>query len=334
LVLSKQTKPKSNYPWKNYAPELHPKHYIFMSVDVIDSTKIKANSDNIHEWLDSFIDLLPEIQVIYAKKFNDRVKDCTERQRQSNGCLKCKAADVWKFIGDEVVLVADVHCKGQLHYNLYALRDVLHDINNKSLGLACKATAWVAGFPVTNVEVRLPKGRSDSDNEYLIDYIGKSIDLGFRLAKFSTKSRLVISSSLASLLHESANDPKVIPDKDNPLKIYSSGFIDLKGVKDGKAPLFWIAATKPDREESLLLTPVDPANLKQFFQEFYEGKIRPFIIGDDNPPLEYLEEYKKTVKELKKRQLTLFNSKNTINIAKSKINTSSIEKRVAENAPK
>jgi hypothetical protein len=55
-----------------------------------------------------------------------------------------------------------------------------------------KGTMWHAGFPIKNMKVV-----KDEQPQVPIDYIGPSIDLGFRLAKLSTPWHMAISAPLA-----------------------------------------------------------------------------------------------------------------------------------------
>lgn len=148
-----------------------------------------------------------------------------------------------KGIGDELLFVVDVFNPRQVAYVILAFLASIREFNGrfrvgrgagemvgcvsppKSRGTQLKGTAWLAGFPINNAEVTLPtddlllalKLRCGLDSlpevlervaEVLVrdvrrDYLGPSIDYGFRLGAFSTHRKVTISLDLAYILsHE------------------------------------------------------------------------------------------------------------------------------------
>ena len=316
----------AKYPWEHLDKSCHPKQCLFMSIDAIGSTQLKTSLSkptsatstfSPYPWVEALLDFLPETHVIYADHFNNRIKCCPRKKQVSPCPSSCSAPSVWKFIGDEVVLLTELGCLEQIYYHLHTLRDVLRTLNKKftertttsgaenPIPLEFKATAWVAAFPVTNVEVNLPTTvpvTPGKKSPSVTDCIGPSIDLGFRLAKHATKSRLVISASLAKFVHELANDPLAI----QPLDIYTGGFVELKGVRDGKHPLFWLTTYDTEKLEEHLLTPVNPKNLTSFFSHYFEDVGPPFILSRGHISTEYVKSYKNAMAQLQKNSYTVF----------------------------
>jgi len=118
---------------------------------------------------------LPEAHPLLLKHFQTQINNCP-----GNKCTKkCILVDSdknpeffpWKYIGDEVVMVADLRCDYQPYFFIEALRATLNEFNEKfakarlprllsdNARLQFKGVAWVAGFPVTNMEVLLPGKR-------------------------------------------------------------------------------------------------------------------------------------------------------------------------------
>lgn len=141
-----------------------------------------------------------------------------------------------------------------------------------------KGTAWIAGFPITHKEVKLPSGS--------FDYIGPYIDTGFRLSKFSSRMRMVVSVDLAWMIlncRTSLNE-----DKDLPLRFDSSE--SMKGVLGGRPyPIIWIQCTSPLEElEYKLCRTGDGKDWKEGLEEFCRAFIKdtdekiifPYIIND------------------------------------------------------
>ena len=192
----------------------HSKQRIFLSIDVTDSTKIKSSSSQpeytSNEWAKTFLSFLHRIDVVYKKKLVDIVNkycpiiDCQKCTPKSTVESPSQTVKTWKYIGDEVVLMADLVCDiFQASLYVLALAETIKDFNNDPDNtLRIKGTAWVAGFPVDNIEHNL----SISENHKVEDFLGPLIDLGFRLSKFATEDRLIISASLALFI---TREPKM-----------------------------------------------------------------------------------------------------------------------------
>jgi len=235
-------------PWLDKPKNQWPKQLVFISFDAIGSTKLKTDLQNDGQsnaiWAKSLVAFLAEATVIFKAKFSEKAGKCHKTQ-----CKKqCSAAGysdypniaVWKYVGDEVILTAELQCEHQPHMLVHATRETVGELNTRfrredykptpDKALEFKATMWVAGFPSANIELALP----GPDNRPLKDYFGPSIDLGFRLTKHATGARIVLSASLVYLLqkYNSEADPAV--------KIYSGGNVQLKGIKKGEHPLFWV----------------------------------------------------------------------------------------------
>jgi len=177
---------------------------------------------------------------------------------------------------------------------------------NASLDVKC--AAWVAGFPYRNREVvigRYPnKGGDRVENYYKesgnllneiytrkdnaglsVDYIGPSIDTGFRLTGFSSSRKLVVSVDVAYLISMTSFDGEV-----ERIDLNYDGSHALKGVIGGASyPIFWInmsgshsLAVKEDKLRSQ--TVANREDVKEycdaFYHEYSSFTFRPFIKGD------------------------------------------------------
>lgn len=141
----------------------------------------------------------------------------------------------------------------------HAIQEVRRWVRSRSNRLDVKCTVWTAGFPILNKEVVVRNGDDDpfqGSGDYFIesgtllneryrtgdrtkvttDYIGPSIDIGFRLTGHATPRKLIISVGVAYTL--SRSDP---PDDIPELNIQYDGSFQLKGVFGGAPyPIFWI----------------------------------------------------------------------------------------------
>ncbi|NQV29121.1 MAG: hypothetical protein HQ518_32615 [Rhodopirellula sp.] len=164
---------------------------LFCSADIVGSTAFKAqNSPSKRpEWASTFSEFF---------RFFPQAVDAAY-ERLPGGFHKPSAAmQAWKFVGDEILFSVAIanHKEGASH--VWAFKSAISSFPElqwkpKGIPLDLKATGWIAGFPVSNRKVEIP----GSDG---VDYIGPSVDLGFRLAKFSTPRKFVVSGSLALLV--------------------------------------------------------------------------------------------------------------------------------------
>ena len=310
-------------PWDTYAKHLHPVHRLFISIDAIGSTKLKTDIQEKHPqdpgkaviWGAQLLAFLPEAHPLLLKHFQTQIKSCP-----GNKCSKkCTLVDSeknpdffpWKYIGDEVVMVADLRCGHQPYFFIEALRATLNDFNTKfakarlpkplsdDARLQFKGVAWVAGFPVTNMEVRLPGKIQQSNSEgsgptyTMRDFLGPSIDLGFRLGKYASKSRLVISTSLAYFLHQACTSLS----KKFPV-LYSGGKVYIKGATGNEHHLFWLSPTNETGHPSELRHAPEAGQLAEFFTALY-GEDRPFIESPYSRDI-YYPMYEKAVEKQRK----------------------------------
>lgn len=167
--------------------------------------------------------------------------------------------------------------------------------------LDLKSTAWIANFPTINTEVvlelnksqldlstqtlilpsdkteqetnkavlanlaRIKKYEDPKDSGYrakaLLDFVGPSIDNGFRLTKFASPRKLIVSIGLAWMLAEglkdlqSSNNPRVKEICEGWRFYYDGGEV-LKGIRSGNPyPVFWIDEhyPNPKRENEIVV---------------------------------------------------------------------------------
>jgi len=314
-----QTGRKKNLPWADKPLGQFPKQLLFISFDAIDSTKLKTDLQNDGKpnviWAKPLVAFLAEATVIFQSKFSEKADRCHKKQC-GDTCSKASLPKypnitVWKYIGDEVILTAELKCVHQPHMLVHAARDTVGELNKlfKSDGykptpdkaLEFKSTMWVAGFPSANIELDLP----GPDNRPLKDYFGPSIDLGFRLAQHSTRSRIVLSASLVYLLYRYNSEAEPAA------KIYGGGNLHIKGVKKGAHPLFWVIpeGVSDNTDDELFFSPSYDQELGPFFKRFYKNDdSRPFILAANDFPDSYIDAYKEVVKEQKKIPNSIFST--------------------------
>lgn len=219
--------------------------------------------------------------------------------------------------------------------------------------LQYKISSWIASFPVPNRQIVLQRrqeekasdvrllgsyilrnfdlveryyeGRSKTsgsvesvqhgkDVGLLMDYVGPSLDTGFRVSSLANSSRLTLSLELAQILaathsyitkshqqgvakeyrnyirsKQNANSQERIPAFELLINfnIFIFGFQSLKGVLKGNSyPVFWIpASSESDVEKSEALSKLDLCELSDFASEFIERNknyLHPVYIPNDS----------------------------------------------------
>ena len=161
---------------------------------------------------------------------------------------------IWKTIGDEVILCSRVlsveHVARCADVFLDALNSYSEILKKTSLALDLKGSMWVAAFPVPNVGIPI---RADVELEDLdtseafearvdsepsrFDFLGKSIDTGFRVASFSEPTKCPVSVQLAMILAQAKTKTKT----KFPHEIWYHGKHSMKGVNSGvEYPIFYL----------------------------------------------------------------------------------------------
>jgi len=172
-----------------------------------------------------------------------------------------------------------------------ALAEFPSQWQNKNIPLRLKGAAWIAGFPVTNSEIII-----ETDAGRTMDFLGPSIDLGFRLAKFSDERRFILSADLALMLLDAVQRLEV---SSTVFDLFLHGKENLKGIIDNKPyPVVWLDIGDEDKEleESLLGVKrlSDHTKMLDYLRRFLEKHsshlFRPFIEGDSDPKYSQIPE--------------------------------------------
>lgn len=250
---------------------------LFTSADLVGSTAFKAaRGDSC--WAATFKEFFsgfPQfVEAAYAD-LSPKLPECAERLKP------------WKFSGDEILFWVELRNFSHAAAHVLALKCAIGKFAEawaaKEVPLRLKATAWLAGFPVTNTEIYI--GDESEDQAKTLDFIGPSIDLGFRIAKFCDERRFVISADLALMLLDAVDALEI--DRKH-FHIHLHGRESLKGVIGNKPyPILWLDMRdgQPLLEERLLGIQRDfrSDDLKDYLRQFLDETPqlrRPFIAGD------------------------------------------------------
>lgn len=269
---------------KSEAPHLR----LFLSADIVGSTAFKQNASALEaqEKLDesgqirnaafpSWFTIVLQFYQQSEQTFAMQWQSITEQKIYSPKGTDFfgDPPELWKTIGDEVLFTKRVDHPWQAVVCMHAwvaTIDVLRTflLENK---LNVKSTAWLADFPLRNHEIVLRKVTTSSLEEaddtyilnnqnglrdfyeanrggYIRDFIGPSIDTGFRVTGFASVRKLALSAELTFLLSceqfRAQSDPKIYAQRSYVLPSFSfkyDGCQQLKGVLNGSGyPIFWI----------------------------------------------------------------------------------------------
>lgn len=297
---------------------LEPRLRLFLGADIVGSTALKQTRMGAHKGATDQAIKGPAwfsaIQGFYfeaAQAFLFDWETSKEASENADG-LYGPAPTLWKTAGDEVLFVKLVTDHRQISITLQcwmrALNRMKEFLRGESSLLDVKSTCWTAGFPFRNREVVLDpdchkshgkiedyyKENGNLLNKYYrnplksnlsVDYIGPSLDTGFRLSGYSTGRKFVVSVDIAYLLSMTQVDGEI-----SRIDLYYDGSVSLKSVLGGSNyPIFWIdmsAESSLSRKEDKLktITACASQNTKEYCEAFYEEHsqftFRPFVCND------------------------------------------------------
>lgn len=304
---------------------------LFFSADIVGSTAFKqsrtpdnpteAQSGQFPHWFNAVLAFYHHAEQAFSKHW---LQVSSTNHEPDSQHLFGPNPELWKTIGDEVLFTKKIEHPAQAimccHAWIRALEDLRVQLKRQRLDV--KSSAWIADFPLTNQEVILlgavnkeaytkaddefpfhnqlalesfytPNSQSSSPN-VIRDYIGPSIDTGFRIGSLASTRKMVLSIELAYIL--SSEQSKI---EDDPL-LYSSGAMSprkfdfrydgrtqLKGVMNGSPyPIIWIDLNPGDplhqAEDEVLRTPKPSASqirslAESFIQANSTSIFRPYF---------------------------------------------------------
>lgn len=296
---------------------------LFLSVDIQGSTAFKYSPIERSAWLSVILRFYTEFPRIFFRHF-----DRLEQDIKSGGYGEALSSGLgsppflWKSIGDELVFVKEISHPIEAVETLRAFQQTILDFQKVIVSISeglldLKGSSWTAGFPIINMEFPIVDYRdnptlesqefsiSEETDEHVksrlhifsyeqghshTDFIGPSIDIGFRLGKWSTPRQFVISVDLAYLLCECL----VQLDKADRLELIYDEGEKLKGVlRDSVYPKIWVDMTRgkgqKDKHERLLARKgVELMDLREVCGEYLDSApklVRPYIVGSnpENP---------------------------------------------------
>lgn len=247
-----------------------PRLMLFLSADIEHSTRLKQQARNTSEWLPKVFDFISE--------FPAEFQSSRETRAVESGGAAPAPQPTWKVLGDEVIFAIEIRDTARVREETEAFATALLAWNS-SRSIMIKGAAWMAGFPVANTLIPVV-GRSGGLEA---DYIGPSMDAGFRLSKAATSRRLVVSVELAWwILHHAGPSAAACG-----LDLHFQGCLIHKGLAEETGyPLIWIGIRSPrfqTQEDHLLGRNTSDREVtlrdlcKNFIEEFGVPAHLPFL---------------------------------------------------------
>ncbi len=212
------------------------KAYLFFSVDICNSTRYKLYNES---WNSIFKE--------FFKKFSVSFNDNIDREKDNYKLIQNEERDIaeltypikWKLIGDEILYYVEIkEYYEQVLFIIIAFRNTINEFNlndNKS-NLELKGTIWfvnISNYRNTNIELT-----TEIQGHSLNDFLGTSIDIGFRLSRFSSTEKITISVETAILLMRD----NYLTLEEKGINVYFDGTTKLKGIDPliCDYPILWI----------------------------------------------------------------------------------------------
>jgi hypothetical protein len=170
---------------------------LFMSADMIGSTVFKQNlrgESNPLEWRETVLEFLVDFPAILEARCRALATPAIPR--------------LYKSIGDELVFVVTLEASyREAAGYIAAFAETLTTFITDRERPAVKGSAWLAAFPLGNMEISVEKqgtakvdGVERAVEVSQVEYIGVQMDIGFRVARFASAMRLALTVDLALLL--------------------------------------------------------------------------------------------------------------------------------------
>ena len=304
---------------------LHHRLRLFFSVDLVGSTSLKQGREkeslDEHAASSSWFSAVGIFYSAIPGKFRQAWSSIQERLPDAT--LAGDEPVFWKVLGDEILYYKEITDYRQVLIALDAWRTAVNAvralIRKDFPSLDLKSAAWVANFPGPNFELAFrpdgpdpgtgsmltervnleslhdfyeAKPRDQAAGNLVLDFIGPSMDTGFRLAGLATPRKLVVSVGLAWMLARTVTD-RALSRCTGEWFLYFDGGVPLKGVLGRSLyPVFWVDLAHDNprlrlEDELLHRAAADPRKVAAYCEgavERHEDYLfKPYIDPDRYP---------------------------------------------------
>jgi hypothetical protein len=256
---------------------------LFLSCDLQNSTQFKQKSADA--WVATFLAFYSEFPSLLATRVTESYPDLRDR------------LSLWKAIGDELIFSVRIQSEQECSDAIDAWMETMLEFEIQHLldktPMTLKGGAFLATVPSPDRRVAIPRtvqisdGGSQLDAEetneatlnaaetvgdfainFAMDFVGPSIDTGFRVLKFAARSYFVLTVEVAHLLFKHYNDDKTKRGR----QAYLLGTHSLKGVWGGRPyPVFAISR------------PLEAPTPEQLLAKAFGDGDNPGLVTDEYP---------------------------------------------------
>lgn len=224
--------------------------FLLFSVDIIDSTAKKYELSRERTEKGGWLPKIEEFYKQFPALFNIKIG---------------KEINIWKIVGDEILFYFRIEdIKNESGKIIKGFMDAICEWNSGDNGnkLPVKGCIWTAQVQSLDAFIGISYKVKNEITEF-VDFLGESVDCGFRIAKVAEKDKIAISIEVAWLCLS-----------DNKLKdsVYYQGLYDLKGVfdKEHKYPIFTLNPCKDNQYfDDSIKHPCKADMLEEFITKYY-----------------------------------------------------------------
>lgn len=265
--------------------ENKPELYLLFSVDIIDSTSRKYGNSN-ESWFLNIRQFYDEFSQLFYVNYTSFNAEKTGTIKDSENFI-----NVWKLVGDEILFFVNIENIEEALTLIYSFAKTICSYNkhnktgsnNNKKTLTVKGSIWTAQVPFID---RVYKSKQ-------IDFVGPSVDCGFRIGKLSDQNKIAVSMEIASICLQD-NENKFLSSKTDKF-ILSFGKMEfLKGVFKGETeyPVFFITSKENLHiHEKDLKSLTNKKQINKFLFSFYKY-LQTKSIKDSISPLTFpISEY-------------------------------------------
>lgn len=239
---------------------------LFLSCDLQNSTQFKQKGGTGDTWIATFLAFYTEFPKLLSAEIS---KACATLQ----GRLL-----LWKAVGDELIFSVRIRSEGECSDAVDVWLETMLAFEKEHLldktPMTLKGGAFLATVPSPDRRVAIPRtvhsvdrshldaeamneatlNATDDDSEFsatfAMDFVGPSIDTGFRILKYASRRYFVLTVEVAHILFKHYSDT-VQSDR----RAHLVGTHELKGVWGGKPyPVFALARKLDHETPAQLLT--------------------------------------------------------------------------------
>lgn len=205
------------------------KAYLFLSADLVNSTGLKTAKTTWTALFSSFYRSFP-------KRLNASIDEQNSRFKKTHKAANLKHPIVWKLVGDEILFYLEVSgFYERVLFTIAAFKKAIVAHNNDDEAYKIRGTVWFANVDRKH---RNQKICPSVQGHPLFDFLGSDVDTGFRLCKYSSPEKLIISAETAILLIRD----NYLTIEEIGLRVCFDGTTRLRGVDSDTPsyPLIWI----------------------------------------------------------------------------------------------